>query len=72
MSSKLISIRDVMLLTGIQSRNTLHNKVQMDEFPRPVRIGKRAVRFRESEVLAWIDDLPASLIKERWYDTERS
>ena len=40
------------------SRSELYRQVADGRFPRPVRVGLRAVRWRRSEVEAWIDDLP--------------
>ncbi len=36
------------------SRTTLYHATKRGEFPSPVKLGKRAVGWRRSDVLAWI------------------
>lgn len=55
MIENLLTVHDVLSITGIRSRNTLYNKIIRGEFPKPIRIGKRQIRFKQSEVQAWID-----------------
>ena len=40
--------------TGL-SRSTLYAMMAEGVFPKPVRLGKRAVGWRESDVLAWLE-----------------
>lgn len=40
------------------SRSTIYRKMRKKSFPEPLRIGVRAVRWRESEVEAWLAALP--------------
>lgn len=40
-------------LTGL-SRSTLYDMMDRDEFPRPVRIGRRAVAWPESKITEWL------------------
>ncbi len=44
---------DVSGLTRL-SRTTLYHATKRGEFPPPIRLGKRAVGWRRSDVLAWI------------------
>lgn len=44
---------EVMERTGL-SRTALYLAVQQGRFPRPVRIGLKAVAWRLSDVLAWM------------------
>ena len=37
------------------SRSTLYEAMAAGEFPRPIRVGKRSVRWKEDEVLAWLE-----------------
>lgn len=53
---RLISRRDVESIVGL-SKSTLYLMIAAGTFPRPVRIGARAVRFRESEIQVWLDKL---------------
>jgi predicted DNA-binding transcriptional regulator AlpA len=40
--------------------NWLSRATKESDFPRPVRIGPRAVCWREDEVLAWVESRPRS------------
>lgn len=40
-------------LTGL-SRSTLYDMMDRNEFPRPVRIGRRAVAWPESKIIEWL------------------
>lgn len=55
---RLIRLPALMALTGL-SRSSVYRLAQdpglaADAFPRSVKIGRRAVAWRESEVLAWL------------------
>ena len=52
----LLRLPDVMLATSIGS-STIYRKIAANEFPRPLRLGPGSVRWRASEVSAWIDRL---------------
>lgn len=54
---RLLNERQVAELVGV-SKSTLRRMVSANEFPKPIRIGKRAIRWRRSEVLEWIDSRP--------------
>ncbi|WP_420877385.1 helix-turn-helix transcriptional regulator [Sulfitobacter mediterraneus] len=45
--------------TGL-SRSSLYSMMDREEFPRPIRIGKRAVAWPQSAIEAWLADRPAS------------
>ena len=57
MNDRLIRRDEVQQMCGI-SRSELYRQVADGRFPRPVRVGLRAVRWRRSEVEAWIAGLP--------------
>lgn len=40
------------------SRSSLYRLMRSGLFPEPVRIGVRAVRWREDEIAAWLRDRP--------------
>ena len=42
----------VEALTGL-SRSTIYEMMERGDFPRPVRIGRRAVAWRDSDLAAW-------------------
>ena len=54
---RLLRLPEVLRLTGL-SRSTVYRKIKAGEFPRPVKLGKRAVGWREFEVIAWINGRP--------------
>ena len=56
---RLLNVREVTELIGV-SRSTLHRMVSANRFPSPIRVGLRAVRWRLSEVLVWMESRPAA------------
>lgn len=56
MQDRFLRRPEVEILTGL-SRSTIYLMISNGEFPKPVRIGRRAVAWRESAVRAWIDSL---------------
>ena len=54
---KLIKRKDVERLTTL-SRSTIYDKMSKGTFPRPVKLGERAVAWRESDVVAWLERRP--------------
>jgi len=59
---RLMRLEEVLSYTGL-SRSELYRQIQEETFPRPVRVGKRAVRWRESEVEEWIAERPRALMQ---------
>ena len=57
MIDRLLRLEEVLSYTGL-SRSELYRKIQVGEFPGSVKVGKRAVRWRESEVDEWIAGRP--------------
>ena len=51
---KLINIWQVVEVTDI-SRSTIYVYMETQGFPRPIRVGVRAVRWDLAEVLEWLD-----------------
>ena len=46
-------MRDVMQLAGL-GRSTIYRKVSDQTFPQPVKVGQAAVRWKQSELAAWM------------------
>ena len=44
----------VEAITGL-SRSTIYANMQLGEFPKPIRLGPKAVGWLETEILAWIE-----------------
>lgn len=55
--SKLLTRNEVENLTGL-TRTTIYRMMREADFPEPLKIGARAVRWKESEVIAWIESRP--------------
>ena len=43
---------EVMKFTGL-SRSSIYLRISTDEFPQPVKIGRRAVGWPEDSIIAW-------------------
>ena len=52
MIKKIYRLPDVMSITGL-SRSSIYLRVSTNEFPRPVKIGRRAVGWPEDSIIAW-------------------
>lgn len=53
---RLLRLRDVTARTGM-SRSTIYRRIDDKTFPKPVKIGDFAVRWRESTIDGWIAGL---------------
>jgi prophage regulatory protein len=54
---RLLRLPEVLGLVPIR-RSTLYRWVQEGKFPPPVRLGERAIAWKEVDVLAWQARLP--------------
>lgn len=52
-SAQLLRRRQVEALTGLR-RSTIYERMARGQFPRPVRLGTRAVAWLASEIDSWI------------------
>ena len=57
MHNRLLRRRQVEEITGL-SRSSIYRLMQSREFPRPVRVGPTAVRWRASDITGWIESRP--------------
>ena len=53
LAERLVPLRVVCAVTGL-SRSTIYRMVGAGTFPRPVKISKARIAWRESEVMAWV------------------
>lgn len=53
MPDKIHRLPSALNITGL-CRTSLYNALSSRDFPEPVRLGKRAVGWRESELMSWI------------------
>ena len=56
-TDRLLRIEEVVGRCAL-SRPTLYRWIKGELFPRPLKIGPRAVRWRESEIKAWLEARP--------------
>lgn len=59
MTETILRRPDVEKRSGL-SRSTIYQLMTEDRFPRPVRLGKRAVGWRESDIAKWLGELSTS------------
>jgi prophage regulatory protein len=52
---RILRLNTVLDRTGL-SRSTLYRKVEDGTFPKQVRIAERCVGWRESAILAWLQN----------------
>lgn len=55
----LLRLDDVKKTTGL-GRSAIYQKILDDEFPAPVRLGLRAVAWREDDIAAWCEARPSA------------
>ena len=55
--SRLLGRRKVEEMTD-RSRSWIYDAIEHGDFPKPVRVGVRAVAWHEDEVVAWIESRP--------------
>ena len=56
MSEKLLRLSEVEAAVGYR-HTKIYSLIHAGLFPAPVRLGARAVRWKNSEIQAWIDGL---------------
>jgi len=55
----LLTIDEVMRLTGYRSRSSIYRLVRQNRCPPPVVIGGGRVRWRSGEIEHWLQGLPS-------------
>ena len=56
-TDRLLRLSEVRTRTAL-GRITIYRKMRDGSFPEPLKIGARAVRWRESEIEAWLAARP--------------
>ncbi|MCY4507671.1 MAG: AlpA family transcriptional regulator [Acidobacteria bacterium] len=56
-TDRMLARPEVEALTGL-STSTIYEYMRNGDFPRPIQVGVRAVRWPESEIMAWLADRP--------------
>lgn len=49
----LLQLPTVIALTGL-GKTSIYNRIKAGQFPTPIRLGERCVRWRAGEVRAWL------------------
>lgn len=56
MVQKIYRLPQVISLTGL-SRSSIYLRISNQEFPKPVKLGRRAVGWPEDTIIAWQADV---------------
>ncbi len=67
---RLLKIDQVLEVCAI-SNSTLYASISRGEFPKPVKVGVRAVAWRQVDVLEWIESRPSATNPPRRHTTAR-
>jgi prophage regulatory protein len=59
MTEVLQKLQDVIKATAL-SRSSIYLKISEGKFPRPLKLGVRAVAWRSSDIQRWISERPES------------
>ena len=59
MVDRLLRRREVERITGL-SRSSIYRMMHDGDFPRPVRVSPTAVRWKESDITAWLESRPVA------------
>lgn len=59
MNDRLLRRRQVEEITGL-ARSTIYRLMKDGTFPRPIRVAPGAVRWRLSDIEAWLDSRPTA------------
>lgn len=54
---RLLTIDDVLRLTGYKSRSSVYRNMRRYNFPRPVVLGGGRIRWRSSDIEQWVQSL---------------
>jgi prophage regulatory protein len=56
-TSNLLTMRQVMTMTGFKSRTTVYRRLASKNLPQPVSVGLGRLRWRERDIAEWVDNL---------------
>ena len=54
----LLTIADVLILTGYKSRSSLYRLMKQQKCPCPIVIGGNQIRWRSADIEYWLRSLP--------------
>lgn len=58
-NQKLLSLKQVVALVGL-AKSTIYRLMNSGDFPRPLKLGSRCVRWLVDDLNAWISNLPSA------------
>ena len=59
MGDRLLRRREVEKVTGL-ARSSIYRYMQEGNFPRPLRVGPAAVRWKASDITDWLESRPVA------------
>ena len=68
MKNEILQRKPVILERTGLTNSTLYYFISEGRFPKPVKLGKRTVAWKKSEVDAWIDNLERSMDGEESHE----
>ncbi|NVN06010.1 AlpA family phage regulatory protein [Asaia spathodeae] len=57
-TSLLLTIDDVLRMTGYRSRSSIYRLMKRSQIPLPIMVGGGRVRWRSGEIEHWLKSLP--------------
>lgn len=57
--TQLLTVSDVLGLTGYKSRSSLYRLMDKKMMPNPITIGGGRIRWRAGDIDSWLKSLPA-------------
>jgi len=58
-TSLLLTIDDVLRMTGYRSRSSIYRLMKRSQIPLPIMVGGGRVRWRSGDIEHWLKSLPA-------------
>ena len=56
MEYRILRRTEVQFMTGLAT-STLYAMMEKGEFPKPIKLGRRAVGWRERDIMDWVENL---------------
>ena len=58
-ADRFLKLKEVMARTSLGS-STIYRRMKEGTFPKPKQLSEACVRWRESDIDKWMDDLPSA------------
>ena len=56
MEYRILRRTEDLFMTGLAT-STLYEMMEKGEFPKPIKLGRRAVGWRERDIMGWVENL---------------